>query len=108
MDYCKWVCGGCGCGQCLIGAKSMSVKDKLAYNRFIKNLTYEETGSEDDPGPYWRTIYPWIVDKKNLLDNLPTVLGVINATKRKLKKDPRRIQHVPVAIYTFIYISVYP
>ena len=101
---CKLVYGGCCCGQCPIGAKSMSVKDKLAYNRFAKNLTYEETGSEYDPSPYWRTIYPWIVDRENLPDNLSAVLGVMNATKRKFKKDPRWEKVYESQLRDLIYI----
>ena len=61
---CKPVCGGCRCGQCPIGAKSMSMKDELAYNRFAENLTYEEDGTETDPGPHWRTVYPWVWTNK--------------------------------------------
>ena len=81
-------CGGCKCGQCPTGAKSMSLKDERAYERFKNNLTYQEHGTKEDPGPYWKTSYPWIVDKENLENNLPAVMGVMKATKRKLAKDP--------------------
>ena len=66
----------------------MSLKDERAYERFKNNLSYQEHGTEEDPGPYWQTSYPWIVDKHKLEDNLPAVMGVMRATKRKLAKDP--------------------
>ena len=85
---CIPACGGCKCGRCPTGAKSMSLKDERAYERFKNNLSYQEHGTEEDPGPYWQTSYPWIVDKHKLEDNLPAVMGVMRATKRKLAKDP--------------------
>ena len=85
---CNPKCGGCRCGQCPVGAKPMSLKDEREYEKFKSNLTYEEQGTQDDPGPYWRTSYPWNIDKRELVDNVAAVLGVMNATKRKLKKDP--------------------
>ena len=51
-------------------------------------MTYKPEGTSSDPGPYWRTKYPWNVDRHKLIDNLPAVLGVMQATKCKLKKDP--------------------
>ena len=48
----------------------------------------DEEGTEDDPGPYWRTKYPWNIPKEDLIDNYQAVLGVMNATAKKLDKDP--------------------
>ena len=85
---CNPRCGGCKCGQCPIGSKPMSLKDEREYERFQSNLKYEEDGSMDDPGPYWRTSYPWNIDRHQLTNNKSAVLGVMNSTKRKLSKDP--------------------
>ena len=85
---CNPKCGGCRCGQCPVGSKPMSLKDEREYERFKSNLKYEEDGTFDDPGPFWRTSYPWNVDRNQLINNKSAVLGVMNSTKRKLKKDP--------------------
>ena len=85
---CNPKCGGCRCGQCPVGAKSMSLKDEREYEKFKSNLKYEKDGTTDDPGPYWRTSFPWNVDRNQLINNKSAVLGVMNATKRKLGKDP--------------------
>ena len=85
---CNPKCGGCRCGQCPIGAKPMSLKDEREYERFKSNLYYEEHGTAEDPGPYWRTSYPWNIDRAELENNVGAVYGVMNATKRKLQKDP--------------------
>ena len=42
----------------------------------------------EDPGPYWRTSYPWNIPKEDLIDNYQAVLGVMNSTTKKLNKDP--------------------
>ena len=85
---CHPKCGGCRCGRCPTGAKPMSLQDEREYVKFRDNLIYDEKGVEDDPGPYWRTKLPWNIDKMELADNKPAVLGVMNATKRRLQKDP--------------------
>ena len=66
----------------------MSLKDEREYEKFKSNLKYEKDGTTDDPGPYWRTSFPWNLDRNQLIYNKSAVLGVMNATKRKLKKDP--------------------
>ena len=86
--HCEPRCGGCRCGKCAVGSKQMSLKDEREYQRFRENMVYEPEGTPSDPGPYWRTKYPWNIDRHKLIDNLPAVLGVMQATKRKLKKDP--------------------
>ena len=65
----------------------MSLHDEREYVKFKDNLIYDEKGTEHDPGPYWRTKPPWNVDRMQLVHNKPAVLGVMNATKRKLQKD---------------------
>ena len=66
----------------------MSLHDEREYVKFRDNLIYDEKGTEEDPGPYWRTKLPWNIDKMELVDNKPAVIGVMNATKRQLQKDP--------------------
>ena len=85
---CNPKCGGYRCGQCPIGAKPMSLKDEAEYERFKSNLSYEEHGTAEDPSPYWRTSYPWNIDQAELENNVGAVYCVMNATKRKLQKDP--------------------
>ena len=67
----------------------MSLQDERAYVQFKDNLIYDEKGTEEDPGPYWRTKLPWNIDRKEMVHNKPAVLGVMNATKKKLQKDHR-------------------
>ena len=81
-------CGGCKCGKCPTGAKQMSIKDEKEYEHFKTLMHLDQKGSVDDPGPYWVSSLPWILDKTELIDNKPAVLGVMNSTMRKLSKDP--------------------
>ena len=86
--HCHPSCRGCKCGQCIAGDKQMSLKDEKSYYEFAGNLRYDPIGTEADPGPYYVTKFPWLKDKNTLPNNLSAVLGVMNATKRKLKQDP--------------------
>ena len=70
----------------------MSMKDERDYERFKANLKYEEVGTEDDPGLYWRTSFPWNMDRNLLVNNKSLVLGGMNATNRKLRKDTGSLQ----------------
>ena len=65
----------------------MSLKDERDYNLFIQHMRYDKGGTSDDPGPYWRISYPWTIPKGELVENKPAVLGVMNATAKKLDKD---------------------
>ena len=64
------------------------MKDERDYELFSPKLNYDEEGTKDDPGPYWRASYPWLLPREDLIDNKPAVLGVMNATAMKLSKDP--------------------
>ena len=86
---CNPKCGGCRCGRCAVGIKEMSLHDEREYTKLKNNLVYNETGTEKDPGPYWTTKLPWRIDRTELIDNKPAVLGVMNTTKKKLAKDPQ-------------------
>ena len=85
---CNPQCGNCLCGKCALGTKQMSLKDERDYEMFKNNMKYDVIGTDSDPGPYWRVDYPWTVNKSELVDNKPAVLGVMNSTARKLNKDP--------------------
>ena len=45
------------------------------------------SGTEDDPGPYWRTKFPWTVEPSDLIDNKKAVLAVMRSTLKKLEKN---------------------
>ena len=84
---CEPRCGDCRCGSCALGTKPMSIKDEREYQKF-KSLMYLDTaGTDDDPGPYWRTGFPWTVEPSDLVDNKAVVKAVMHATERKLNKN---------------------
>ena len=85
---CQPKCGNCECGKCPLGHRTMSLKDEKEYKMFRDNMFLDEVGTPEDPGPYWRTTYPWLIPKEDLVDNYAAVLGVMNSTARKLDKDP--------------------
>ena len=58
---CSPKCGSCACGKCAIGDQLMSIQEEKAYSRFRSNMVLDKVGTEEDPGPYWRTTYPWVV-----------------------------------------------
>ena len=82
-------CGSCECGRCALGTQQMSLKEEREYKKFRDNMFLDEAGTEADPGPYWRTRYPWSVPKEDLIDNLPAVTAIMHTTMRKLNKDPQ-------------------
>ena len=85
---CNPQCGNCRCGKCALGAKQMTLKDEKEYDLFLSHMEHDKEGTNEDPGPYWRVKYPWIVPKEDLPDNITAVRGVMNATAKKLSKDP--------------------
>ena len=86
---CSPKCGGCLCGKCALGGKQMSLKDEKDYQLFIDHMRYDKDGTLEDPGPYWRVTFPWTMPKCNLIDNKQAVIGVMNATAKKLNRDPK-------------------
>ena len=52
---CNPSCGGCRCGQCASGSKSMCLKNEREYDKFRANMYLDKEGTPNDPGPYWRT-----------------------------------------------------
>ena len=85
---CTPKCGNCQCGNCAIGGRLRSIKEEREYEVIKSNLEYDPVGTSSDPGPYWRSVFPWTVDRNILGDNKSAVLGAMNATLRKLGKDP--------------------
>ena len=84
---CSPKCGNCLCGKCPLGGKQMSLKDEKDYNNFFEHMRHDKEGTPEDPGPCWRIFYPWEVPKEELVENKPSVKGVMNATVKKLQKD---------------------
>ena len=81
---CKPKCGNCSCGRCSIGNKVMSIREEREYEVIRNNLKYDPVGSESDPGPYFRSALPCLVDKNSLGNNKSVILGTLNATLRKI------------------------
>ena len=52
-------------------------------------MVLDEKSTEMDPGPFWVTKQPWIKHKETSVDNIAAVLGVMNATMRKLSMNPK-------------------
>ena len=65
--HCYPYCGGCRCGKCITGDKSMSLRDEKAYNKFAENLTFCADGTSEDPGPYMLHLYLGLLIKKSCL-----------------------------------------
>ena len=62
----------------------MSLKDEKSYNFFFQGMRHDVEGT---PGPYWRIKLPWIINKNELIENKAAVIGVMNATLKKLERD---------------------
>ena len=86
--HCEPKCGDCRCGTCAIGRKQMSLKDERDYERFKSLMYLDSAGTDEDPGPYWRTSFPWTIEPKDLVDNKAAVAAVMYSTERKLSKKP--------------------
>ena len=56
----------------------MSIKDERDYNLFKSLMELDKVGTEEDPGPFWVSKFPWTVDKSELINNKAAVLGVMN------------------------------
>ena len=61
------------------------VSERRKRSGHFESLMYlEEQGTVNNLGPYWVTRQPRRIDKENLVDNKPAVLGIMNSTKSKL------------------------
>ena len=85
---CTPKCGNCSCGTCAVGGRMMSIKEEREYEVIRSNLEYDAIGTQADPGPYFRSSLPWEIDKSNLGNNRSAVLGTLNATLKRIEKDP--------------------
>ena len=77
-----------------MGSKQMSLKEERELEHFESLMYLKEQGTAKDPGPYWVTRQPWKIDKENLVDNKPAVLGnffiksnLLSPSKRQKKTD---------------------
>ena len=50
-------------------------------------MRHDVEGTPEDPGSYWRIRFPWIINKNELVENKAAVIGVMNATLKKLERD---------------------
>ena len=76
------------CAKCPQDLNQISIKEEKEYKRFKELMYLDVEGTSDDPGPYWRTKYPWVIPKTDLEDNYAAVHGVMMSTARKLNKNP--------------------
>ena len=83
---CNPKCGSCQCGGCALGGKAMSIKNEREYEIMKNNLHYDPVGSKEDPGPYWRSKFPWEIDRDTLGDNKSVVLGTLNGYSKEITK----------------------
>ena len=65
----------------------MSIKDEKEYERFKSLMHLDSSGTADDPGPYWRTGFPWTIEPNDMADNKAAVAAVMHATEKKLRKN---------------------
>lgn len=82
-------CGDCRCGACSFGKRQISIHEEKEYERFRSLMYLDTEGTSDDPGPYWRTRFPWTVEPEDLIDNKAAVAAVMNATEKKLSKNSK-------------------
>ena len=60
----------------------MSILNERKYADFQSRMSYNEEGIVEDPGPYFVVEkFPFIIPKKDLIDNYPVVLRVLGDTK---------------------------
>ena len=78
---CEPKCGDCRCGGCILGSKQMSIRDEKEYDKFKSLMFLDTDGSDTDPGPYWRTRFPWTVEPADLADNKAAVAAVMHSTE---------------------------
>ena len=50
-------------------------------------MRHNKEGTPEDPGPYWRIKIPWIFNKNELVKKKAAVVGVMNASLKKLERD---------------------
>ena len=79
---CNPSCGGCKCGKCHPGGENMTIKEEQEYRLIESGLTYQ-------PGERrWESKLPMIKDPNDLPNNRSLVLKMLQATERRLKKNP--------------------
>ena len=81
---CDPQCGNCKCGSCPIGGKSYTIKEERELKIIESKLEFM--------GTHWITGYPWLKDPKLLPNNYTYALKRLEATERRLRKDPLWMQ----------------
>ena len=66
----------------------MSIKEEKQYEKFKSLMYLDEEGTLEDPGPYWRTKFPWKLNPNELVNNRPAVTAMMYATEKKLLRNP--------------------
>ena len=85
---CNPKCGNCRCGSCVLGNRQMSIREEKEYDKFKALMHLDKEGTPEDPGPYWRTSFPWTISPDELVNNRPAVTALMYATEKKLLKNP--------------------
>ena len=79
---CNPKCGGCKCGTCHIGGKSMSLKEERELKLIEENMVYCQNNKQ------WTIGYPWIKDPTLPPDNKGAVFSKLRSTEKRLLKNP--------------------
>ena len=78
---CEPKCGGCQCGTCQPGGKSMTLKEE-------KELAMIESGLEFNAERCcWMATYPWIKPSSELPDNRAVAMATLRSTEKRLSRD---------------------
>ena len=78
---CTPSCGGCKCGKCHAGGKSMTLEEEKEYNMIHERLRFDGgTGR-------WMAPYPWIKDSSCLPWNRPFAYATLQSTEKRLAKN---------------------
>ena len=77
---CQPKCGGCRCGSCHPGGKSMSLQEEKEYELIEECLKFRtDTGR-------WEASYPWIKPPEELPDNRMVALATLRSAEKRLKR----------------------
>ena len=74
-------CGGCKCGKCHAGGKSMTLEEEKEYKMIREKLKFDEVSGR------WMAPYPWIKDSSCLPWNRPFAYATLQSTEKRLTKN---------------------
>lgn len=78
---CEPKCGGCKCGTCQLGGKSMSIKDERELSLIEEGIKFD-----NDKGR-WIAKYPWIKTPNELQNNRHVAMAVLRTIEKRLAKS---------------------